>query len=68
MKFKVFLSEALITLMLILACSVKAQEPATPNASTEARALLKYMQSLSGKYILAGQHNYPMLACSTSNC
>jgi mannan endo-1,4-beta-mannosidase len=34
-------------------------DPVTPNASPEARALLKYLQSISGKYILAGQHNFP---------
>lgn len=38
-----------------------AQNPdaANPNASPEARALLKYIQGISGKLILAGQHNYP---------
>lgn len=35
------------------------QEPVTPNASPEAKALLKYIQGLSGKYILSGQHNFP---------
>jgi mannan endo-1,4-beta-mannosidase len=39
--------------------SVSAQEPVTPNASPEARALLKYIYSISGKQILAGQHNFP---------
>ena len=39
-----------------------AQEipPVTPKASPEAKALLKYLQSLSGKYTLSGQHNYPI--------
>jgi mannan endo-1,4-beta-mannosidase len=31
----------------------------TPNASPEAVALLKYIQSISGKHTLTGQHNYP---------
>jgi len=31
----------------------------TPNASPEATALLAYLKSLSGRYILSGQHNYP---------
>jgi mannan endo-1,4-beta-mannosidase len=43
----------------ILCADVMAIDPANPNATPEARALLKYIQSLSGKYILAGQHNYP---------
>lgn len=30
-----------------------------PNASKEAKALLKYLYSLNGKKLLAGQHNYP---------
>jgi mannan endo-1,4-beta-mannosidase len=34
-------------------------DPVNPNASPEARALLKYLYSISGQYILAGQHNYP---------
>jgi mannan endo-1,4-beta-mannosidase len=36
-----------------------AIDPVNPNATPEARALLKYIQGLSGKYILSGQHNYP---------
>ena len=36
-----------------------AIEPVSPNASPEARALLKYIQGVSGKYILSGQHNFP---------
>ena len=36
-----------------------AQQPVTPGASPEAKALLKYMQSLTGKYTLSGQHNFP---------
>lgn len=35
------------------------QAPVNPHASPEARALLKYLYSISGKYTLAGQHNYP---------
>jgi len=33
--------------------------PVNPHASPEARALLKYFYSISGHYILSGQHNYP---------
>ena len=34
-------------------------EPVNPNASPEARALLKTLCAISGKGILSGQHNYP---------
>ncbi len=40
-------------------CFIYSQEPVTPNASQEARALLGYLYSISGKHILAGQHNFP---------
>jgi mannan endo-1,4-beta-mannosidase len=49
----------------VLALPVAAQldaagiKPVTPNASSEATALLAYLQSISGQYILSGQHNYP---------
>ena len=36
-----------------------SQEPVTPNASPEAKALLELTYSISGKYTLTGQHNYP---------
>jgi len=36
-----------------------AIEPVTPNSSPEAKALLKFLYSTSGKYTLTGQHNYP---------
>jgi len=36
-----------------------AGEPVTPNASPEARALLRLFEDLSGRYTLIGQHNYP---------
>jgi mannan endo-1,4-beta-mannosidase len=36
-----------------------ATRPVTPNASPEAVALLKYIQDLSGKHLLTGQHNFP---------
>lgn len=34
-------------------------EPVDPQASPEARKLLEYIHSLSGKKTLSGQHNYP---------
>ena len=38
---------------------ITSQEPVTPNASVEAKALLRFIYSLSGRYTLTGQHNYP---------
>jgi mannan endo-1,4-beta-mannosidase len=34
-------------------------DPVTPNASPEAKALLHFLYSISGKHTLIGQHNYP---------
>ena len=36
-----------------------ASEPVNPHATPEARALLAYLNSISGKAVIAGQHNYP---------
>ena len=33
-------------------------DPVNPNASPEARALLKYLYSISGKHTIIGQHNF----------
>jgi mannan endo-1,4-beta-mannosidase len=56
----------IILLFLILSTCAKqvvAQQktiiPVTKNASPEARALLKFFYSISGEYLLTGQHNYP---------
>ena len=46
-------------LSMMMFVTAMAQEPVTPGASPEAKALLKYLQSLSGKFILSGQHNFP---------
>lgn len=52
-------------ILIVLTCSkeVAAQQqtitPVTKNASPEARALLKFIYSISGEYLLTGQHNYP---------
>ena len=52
-----------IILLCFVAAFLPAQpdnpEPVTPNASVEARALLEFIYSISGKYTLTGQHNYP---------
>ena len=57
------------TSAVLLLCAVQAfaaqkpqaDEPAAVNAhaSPEARALLHYLQSISGRFTLTGQHNYP---------
>lgn len=41
---------SMITLLTI------AQNPVTPNASPEAKALLRYLYDVKGKVVLAGQH------------
>jgi mannan endo-1,4-beta-mannosidase len=48
----------------LLLCSGSASpagpaDPVNPNASPEARALLRYLHSISGRYTLSGQHNFP---------
>jgi hypothetical protein len=47
--------------------AANAQEPSNPNATPEARALLKYLQGLSGKHTLSGQHNYPATGSSNTD-
>jgi len=49
---------------LLLACALPlaaqtSPSPVNPHATPEARALLAYLYSISGKYTLTGQHNYP---------
>jgi mannan endo-1,4-beta-mannosidase len=50
---------AAAVILLFAAFPIRAQEPVNPHASPEARALLRYLYSISGRYTLAGQHNYP---------
>lgn len=50
---------ATAAMLLLFQPALRAQEPVNPNASPEARALLRYLYSISGRYTLAGQHNYP---------
>ena len=56
-----FPSKCMIVLLLVVLPfnNMLAIDPVNPNATPEAKALLKYIQSLTGKYILSGQHNYP---------
>ncbi len=66
MKWRIVISATFI-LLLLRAFPIAAQTAATaaqpapvnPHASPEARALLRYLYSLSGHYTLADQHNFP---------
>ncbi|MBN2424590.1 MAG: hypothetical protein JXR46_16955 [Calditrichaceae bacterium] len=51
----------LATAMVFLTSTAYSQEnePVSPNASPEAKALLKLLYDISGKYTLTGQHNFP---------
>ena len=44
---------------LLLCSPLRAQSPVNPHASPEARSLLSFLYSISGHYILTGQHNFP---------
>ncbi|MGA2741320.1 MAG: glycosyl hydrolase [Bryobacteraceae bacterium] len=54
-------TKAIGVLLILCRAPLGAQVPApvNPHASPEARALLNYLYSISGRYILTGQHNYP---------
>ena len=59
MRLKTF---AAFLLVAVLGCAGWAQaapEPVNPHATPEARALLVYLGSISGKATITGQHNYP---------
>lgn len=49
----------IVTLVVSMFTRVCAIEPANPNATPEAKALLDLFYRISGKYTLTGQHNYP---------
>jgi mannan endo-1,4-beta-mannosidase len=59
--FKKFFSllPAMILAVSTLPGSGQPITPVTPKASPEAVALLNFFYSISGKYTLTGQHNYP---------
>ena len=46
-------------LLAFWSCAAASIEPVTPGASKEAVALLKYIDSISGRQTLTGQHNFP---------
>ena len=59
MRLKLFW---IMTTAIVLSCAGWAQtapEPVNPHATPEARALLAYLDSISGNATIAGQHNYP---------
>jgi len=59
MRLKLCLIFALTAALGYSAFAQSAPEPVNPHATPEARALLAYLQSISGKATIAGQHNYP---------
>jgi mannan endo-1,4-beta-mannosidase len=59
MRLKQFLILALSATLGCTAWAQSAPEPVNPHATPEARALLAYLQSISGKATIAGQHNFP---------
>ena len=56
MNFKQTLSGLFLAVLCAGCTSIK---PVTPNASPEAAALLKYIQGISGRHTMTGQHNFP---------
>ncbi|WP_202904717.1 glycoside hydrolase family 26 protein [Marinagarivorans algicola] len=50
----------IFTLSLSMSASARDFTTVTPNASKEAKALLSYLYTISGKQILTGQHNAPL--------
>jgi mannan endo-1,4-beta-mannosidase len=59
MQLKQYLVPALAAVLSCAAWAQTAPEPVNPHATPEARALLAYINSISGRAIIAGQHNYP---------
>jgi len=58
---KITLIIAATLILGIFSCGQKKElgfDPVNPNATPEAKALLKYLYSLEGKNTLSGQHNY----------
>jgi mannan endo-1,4-beta-mannosidase len=59
MRVKQFMIFALAVVFGSASWGQAAPEPVNPDATPEARALLAYLSSISGKATIAGQHNYP---------
>jgi mannan endo-1,4-beta-mannosidase len=58
-RVKFLVVSVLILLFASPCCAQPAPEPVNPRATPEARALLAYLNSISGQGTIAGQHNYP---------
>jgi mannan endo-1,4-beta-mannosidase len=59
MRFKQFLVFVLAAVLGSAGWAQTAPEPVNSHATPEARALLAYFYSISGKATIAGQHNFP---------
>jgi mannan endo-1,4-beta-mannosidase len=59
MRIRNFIVFALAALLACAGWAQTAPQPINPAATPEARALLAYIYSISGKATIAGQHNYP---------
>jgi mannan endo-1,4-beta-mannosidase len=59
MRFKQFMFVVMAAVLCGAGWAQTAPEPVNPHATPEARALLAYLDSISGKATIAGQHNYP---------
>jgi len=60
MKRKYTILILVLIALVIDASQAFSVEPSNPNMTHEARALLELYYNISGKYILTGQHNYPI--------
>jgi mannan endo-1,4-beta-mannosidase len=58
-KLTLMATTGIAVLLLLGVMQAIAQQPVTPGASDEAKALLEMIYSISGRYTLTGQHNYP---------
>jgi mannan endo-1,4-beta-mannosidase len=59
MRLKQLATLALLAVLGSVGWAQAAPEPVNPHATPEARALLAYLYSISGKATITGQHNYP---------
>lgn len=59
MHMKRFAALALAAVLGCLGLAQAAPEPVNPHATAEARALLAYIDSISGNATITGQHNFP---------
>jgi mannan endo-1,4-beta-mannosidase len=59
MRLKQFATLALLAVLGSASWAQAAPEPVNPHATPEARALLAYLYSISGKATITGQHNFP---------